>query len=126
MNIQHMDHLFKIEVFLSIVAQDYKKKQEYLLDAFYVLKKMLEISLKTMNVIEFFEKNKENIEQMEFIGADINPLSSLVTHYYIEQDINIPQIYTLPENFIKRIILENEINSNPNSELKNANISLPN
>ena len=84
MNIQHMDHLFKIEVFLSIVAQDYKKKQEYLLDAFYVLKKMLEISLKTMNVIEFFEKNKENIEQMEFIGADINPLSSLVTHYYNE------------------------------------------
>ena len=35
---------------------------------------------------------------MEFIGADINPLSSLVTHYYIEQDSNIPQIYILPEN----------------------------
>ena len=75
---------------------------------------------------------------MEFIGADINPLSSLVTHYYIEQDSNIPQIYILPENldgwltfewpenFIKKIILEKEINSNRNSELKNANISLPN
>lgn len=138
LNIQHMEHLFKIEVFLSMVTQDYKKKQEYLLDAFYVLKKILELSIKTMNVIEFFEKNKENIEQMNFVGEDINPLSSLVTHYYIEKDINIPAVYTLPENldgwltyewpenFIKRIILENEINATPSSEIKNSNISLPN
>ena len=33
------------------LAQDYKNKKEYYLDAIYVLKKMLEISLKTMNVI---------------------------------------------------------------------------
>ncbi len=99
---------------------------------------MLEISLKTMNVIEFFKKTKKILNKWNFICDDINPLSSLVTHYFIEQDINISQIYTFPENlddwltfkwpenFIKRIILEKEINSKPNSELKNANISLHN
>ena len=138
MNIQHLEHLFKIQVFLSIVAPNYEKKQNYLLDAFYVLRKIIEISLTTMNIIDFFEKNKEEIEKMNFIGNDLNPLNSLIAHYYIEKDINIPQIYKLPEsleewlifewddNFLNRIQKENEINSNQNAIIENANISIPN
>ena len=138
MNLQHLEHLFKIQVFLSIVAPTYEKKQNYLLDSFYVLRKIIEISLTTMNVIDFFEKNKEEIEKMNFIGTDLNPLSSLIAHYYIEKDINIPQIYKLPEsledwltfewdeNFVNRIQKENEINSNQNATIENQNISIPN
>ena len=138
MNIQHLEHLFKIQVFLSIVAPTYEKKQNYLLDAFYVLRKIIEISLTTMNVIDFFEKNREEIEKMNFIGTDLNPLNSLIAHYYIEKDINIPQTYKLPESleewltfewdesFLNRIDKENEINSNQNATIENANISIPN
>ena len=138
MNLQHLEHLFKIQVFLSIVAPTYEKKQNYLLDAFYVLRKIIEISLTTMNCIDFFEKNKEEIEKMNFIGTDLNPLSSLIAHYYIEKDINIPQVYKLPEsleewltfewdeNFLNRIQKENEINANQNATIDNANISIPN
>ena len=138
MNIQHLEHLFKIQIFLSFVAPNYEKKQNYLLDAFYVLRKIIEISLTTMNIIDFFEKNKEEIEKMNFIGNELNPLNSLIAHYYIEKDINIPQVYKLPEsleewlifewdeNFLNRIQKENEINSNQNSTIENANISIPN
>ena len=138
MNIQHLEHLFKIQIFLAIVAPNFEKKMNYLLDGFYILRKIIEISLTTMNVIDFFEKNKEEIEKMNFIGNDLNPLSSLISHYYIEKDIKIPQIYKLPEsleewlifdwdeNFINRIIKENEINKNQNATLENANISIPN
>ena len=137
-NIQHLEYLFKIQVFLGIVAPNFEKKMNYLLDAFYILRKIIEISLTTMNVIDFFEKNREEIEKMNFIGNDLNPLSSLITHYYIERDIKIPVVYKLPEsleewltfewdeNFINRIIKENEINSNQNATLENANISIPN
>ena len=138
MNIQHMEHLFKIQVFLGIVAPNFEKRMNYLLDAFYILRKIIEISLTTMNVIDFFEKNREEIEKMNFIGTDLNPLSSLITHFYIEKDIKIPQIYKLPEsleewlifewdeNFLNRITKENEINSSQNATLENANISIPN
>ena len=47
----HYEELFKIEVFLAIVSPNLKKKQEYLLDSFYVLRKILEISIKTYNSI---------------------------------------------------------------------------
>ena len=138
MNIQHLEHLFKIQIFLAIVAPNFEKKMNYLLDGFYILRKIIEISLTTMNVIDFFEKNKEEIEKMNFIGNDLNPLSSLISHYYIEKDIKIPQVYKLPEsleewlifdwdeNFLNRIAKENEINKNQNATLENANISIPN
>ena len=106
MNIQHLEHLFKIQVFLSIVAPTYEKKQNYLLDSFYVLRKIIEISLTTMNVIDFFEKNREEIEKMNFIGTDLNPLNSLISHYYIEKDINVPQIYKLPESLEEWLTFE--------------------
>ena len=133
-----MEHLFKIQVFLGIVAPNFEKRMNYLLDAFYILRKIIEISLTTMNVIDFFDKNREEIEKMNFIGTDLNPLSSLISHFYIEKDIKIPQIYKLPEsleewlifewdeNFLNRIIKENEINSSQNATLENANISIPN
>ena len=138
MNIQHLEHLFKIQIFLAIVAPNFEKKMNYLLDGFYILRKIVEISLTTMNVIDFFEKNREEIEKMNFIGNDLNPLSSLISHYYIERDIKIPIIYKLPEsleewlifewdeNFLNRIVKENEINSNQNAVLDNVNISIPN
>ena len=48
MNIQHLEHLFKIQVFLSIVSPNYGEKQNYLLNAFHVLRKIIEISLTIM------------------------------------------------------------------------------
>ena len=45
MNIQNLEHLFKIQVFLSIVSPNYEEKQNYLLNAFHVLRKIIEISL---------------------------------------------------------------------------------
>ena len=138
MNLQHLEQLFKIQVFLAIVAKTFEKKQNYLLDAFYVVRKIIEISLTTMNVIDFFEKNKEEIEKMNFIGPDLNPLNSLIVHYYIEKNINIPQVYKLPDNldewltfewpeaFINRIKKENEMNASQSSTIENANLSIPN
>ena len=138
MNIQHLEYLFKIEVFLSMVTNDITKKQNYLLDAFYVIKKIIELSLKTLSIIDFFNKNKEEIEKMNFIGNDLNPLSSLISHYYIERDINIPMIYSMPEtldqwltyefpeNFIEKIKEENNNNNTPSDQLNTQNISIPN
>ena len=34
------------------------------------------------------KKNGEEIEKMNFIGTDLNPLKSLIPHYYIEKDLN--------------------------------------
>ena len=138
MNINHFEHLFKIQVFLSIVSNDYIKKQEYLLDAFFILKKILEMTMKTMNIVEFYEKNKEDIQTMNFEGSDINPLSSLVNNYYISKDMNIPQIYSLPETLdgwltfafddklLKRIESENSYTESQKANITNAQCSLPN
>ena len=138
MNINHFEHLFKIQVFLSIVSNDYIKKQEYLLDAFFILKKIIEISMKTMNCIEFYEKNKDDIITNNFDGTDVNPLMSLVSNYYIAKDMNIPQTYTVPETldgwltynwpekFLNKIQSENDANANQAATITNSNNSLPN
>ena len=137
MNINHMEQLFKIEVFLSIVSVDYTKRQEYLLDAFYVLKKIIEMSMKTMNCIEFYESNKDEIERMNFTGTDVNPLTSLINNYYIAKDLNIPQQHALPdtldgwltfdwpEALVKRVEFENAI-VDAKETISTANVSIPN
>jgi hypothetical protein len=124
LNISHLEQLFKIHVFLSISSRDYRKKQEYLLDAFYFIMKIIEISFKTLNCVEFYEKNKEEISKLPY-SNELNPLASMINNYFINKDLNIPQVYTLPESldnwinfnfpemFMKKLSEEN--NPNPNN-----------
>ncbi|MCQ2815670.1 MAG: hypothetical protein MJ252_00240 [archaeon] len=141
LNMNHYEELFKIQVFLGIVSPNLKKKKEYLLDSFYILRKLLEISFKTFNCISFYEKNKDEITSNNFTTEDINPLNTFVSNYFIAKDMNIPQVISLPETldtlinfefpeeFLKRIEKENEAEKEIPSAAEGGNISnesLPN
>ncbi len=96
-NLNHYASLFKIEVFLAKVSPTFRAKRQYLLDAYYVLKKFLEICVKTYNCIVFYEKNKDEITSNNFTTSDINPLATFVSNYFITKDLNVPQVLSLPD-----------------------------
>lgn len=105
MNILHLEKLFKIHVFMAMASDDAKKQQDYSMDSFFFLMKVLEISFKTLNCLEFYEKNKDEIqkfsqENLENTNPDmkIDTVTSLVNNYFLTRELNIPEVYTLPEN----------------------------
>lgn len=141
MNVKHLEQLVKIHVFLAIIVPDLKKRQEYLLDAFYFLMKIFDISYKTLNCFDFYDKNKEDILKQAFVSQnELNPLTALINNYFMAKDLNIPQTYSLPdtmegwvtytypEAFTKKLIetkdciqRENIINLNPSNQGNNLN-----
>ncbi len=127
MNISHLEKLFKIHIFMGMASDNLKKTKDYLMDSFYFLMKILEISFKTLNCLEFYDKNKDEINkfnqellQKERNEMPIDTVVTLVNNYFLSRDLNIPQVYTLPENlenwltfdfpefFIKKISLFDE------------------
>ena len=67
--------------------------------------KILEISFKTLNCLDFYEKNKEEIAKFSQDILQKNPgepnidtVVTLVNNYFLSRDLNIPQVFTLPEN----------------------------
>jgi len=104
MNIIHLEKLFKIHVFMGMASDDSKKQQDYLMDSFFFLMKILEISFKTLNCLDFYDKNKDDIqkfsqENLENYNSDlkINTESALVNNYFLTRELNIPQLFNLPE-----------------------------
>ena len=63
MNISHLEKLFKIHIFMGMASDNLKKTKDYLMDSFYFLMKILEISFKTLNCLEFYDKNKDEINK---------------------------------------------------------------
>ena len=101
-NISHLQVLFNIHVQLSQIVKE--KEEEYLLDAFYFITKIIEISFKTLNCLEFFEKCKDDISKM---NLDINnPVASLVDYYYTSKDLNITQVYSPPDSITDYLIYD--------------------
>lgn len=105
MNIVHLEKLFKIHVFIAMASDDAKKQQDYSMDAFFFLMKIMEISFKTLNCLEFYENNIDEIqkfsqENLENSNPDmkIDTVSSLVNNYFLTRELNIPEVYTLPDN----------------------------
>lgn len=136
MNIMHFEKLFKIHIFMGMACDDQKKTQDYLLDSFFFLMKIIEISFKTLNCLDFYEKNKNDIikfQQEVLIGSHkstssgngsnsnsqnsqtvssgsvanalgsnsdlkFDTVSLLVQNYFLTRELNIPEVYQLPEN----------------------------
>ncbi len=105
MNINHLEKLFKIHVFMAMASDENKKQQDYLMDSFFFLMKILEISFKTLNCLEFYEKNKDDIQKFSLENLEknntemkIDTVSTLINNYFLTKELNIPQVYTLPEN----------------------------
>ena len=66
-----------------------------MLDAFYFLMKMFELSYKTLNCLDFYEKNKEEIGKFSLEKAG-SPLQALIRNYFLEE-FNVPIVYSLPD-----------------------------
>jgi hypothetical protein len=101
LNVSHFEQLFKIHVSLAIATNDPKKRQDYLLDAFFFLNKIIETSFKTLNCLDYWDKNKEDLSkfgELDKDGNSINPLQSLINNYYTSKELNIPTLYTIPDN----------------------------
>jgi hypothetical protein len=101
LTVSHFEQLFKIHVSLAITTNDSKKKQDYLLDAFFFLNKIMEASLKTLNCLEYWEKNKEELNKFATVDKDgnsINPLQSLINNYYTTKELNIPVVHSMPDS----------------------------
>ncbi len=69
--------------------------KEYLLDAHYFIMKIFELSFKTLNVIDFYEKNMDEITKFNLEGG--NQLSSMINHYFVTKELNVPQVFSVPE-----------------------------
>lgn len=93
LNVSHYQSLFNIHVQLGIVNS--LKQREYYLDAFYFLTKTIDISFKTLNIILFFYRNKEEVDKLK-LNLD-NPLENLITYCYTTKEFNVPELYSPPE-----------------------------
>jgi hypothetical protein len=101
LTVSHFEKLFKIHVSLAIATNDGKKRQDYLLDAFFFLNKIMETSFKTLNCLEYWEKNKEELNKFATTNKDgnsINPLQTLINNYYTTKDLNLPTIHIMPDS----------------------------
>jgi hypothetical protein len=58
--------------------------------------KMFELSFKTLNCLDFYEKNKADIDKFT-VDKGGNPLQSLIRNYFLGE-VNIPVVFTLPES----------------------------
>ena len=95
--VYHFEQLFRIYVFLGINTNNEEKMKDYLLDAFFFIMKIFEISFDTLNVIDFYEKNKEEITKFNLEGG--NQISSMINHYFTtKKELNFSQVYTLPDS----------------------------